>query len=252
MAGLLALGGVFVLLALAVPLITARTLELRRLRRLLATPVCRIAELPPAGLVRLTGKLRPSEEGTLKSPFGHARALWVQIAVGPLRSGKSGRYLAPEVTVELCRPAELEDEAGDRIRVELEGARVIRQTTATPARHRASKKALDALLEAKGKRRADVPKLDGRLHAEEILLAPGAQVNVLGQLSRLEPGADGVYRASQGPGVLRPREGTAGELLVTNHDEASIQALIRGQQLTRILFIIIGLLCALLGWAVGD
>jgi hypothetical protein len=251
-AGFLVLGCVFLLLALLLSFITALTLDLRRLRRMLATPPCRVAELPAAGVVRLRGKLQPSEEGPLESPFGHEPALWAKVVVGPLRSGKGGRYLVPELELELCRAAELEDEAGDRVRVELEGAHVIRSTLEVPARHKASAKAVAALLEATGKPHADHANLEGKLHAEELRLAPGAQVMVLGQVSRLEADADGVYRASKGAGVLRARAGKSGELVVTSHDEASIQALVRSQKLTRIVFVIIGLLLMVLGWAVGD
>jgi hypothetical protein len=247
--GFFAVGGVFALLALLIPLLTAVTLDLRRLRRVLAAPPCRVAELPRAGPARIRGAARLGEAGVLETPFGHKRALWVRVALGQLSGGKTGPYLDKELEIELGRPFQIEDEAGDQARVELDGARVI--TPAIPARHRATRETLAELLAERGKGLDDYPKLGRRLHAEEVLLEPDVTVTVMGIAARDDVGSDGIYRGSAGPVVFRARAGRAGELIVTTHDAAAIERLMLGEKLTRIIFAALALVFAGVGFAVG-
>src|SRR4051812_21378496 len=87
---LLVIGGILFVIGLIATLSNLK--NFKRRQRIIATPTTPIAHAPGNHLVEIKGRITPSEQGLLQTPFSGRHAVWCRITVQELRSSGRNTY----------------------------------------------------------------------------------------------------------------------------------------------------------------
>jgi hypothetical protein len=248
MVTLLILGGTLFIVGL---ILTIGNLKnYRRRQRILATPTTPIAQAPGNTVVEIKGRIEPSEQGVLQTPFSGRHAVWCRVTVQELRSAGRGSYWQTIVDEIDARPFLVDDGSGQQARVEPKGANVIldRQKIASSGTFNDAAPHLEAFLQSRGLKSTNWLGFNKGLRYEEEVLAPGDMLYALGP-SRRVPGPpvyDGYRMAPGSQLVMFPGPGPEGELILTNKSEAELTnklltSFVIGLVLTGVGLLLVGL-----------
>ncbi len=242
----LVLGGGLFLIGLILTLSNLK--NWKRRQRIIATPTTPIAHAPGNGVVEIKGRIHPSEQGLVQTPFSGRHAVWCRVTVQELRSSGRSRYWHTILSEVDGRPFMVEDGSGQLARVMPHGANVLldKQNVASSGTFNDAASHLEAFLQSRGLKSTSWLGLNKSMRYEEEVLAPGEPLYALGP-SRREPGPpvhDGYRMVPGSQLVMAHGMGPDGELLLTNKTE---------EQLTSKLLtgFVIGLVLVGLGVLVG-
>jgi hypothetical protein len=216
----------FITLIVGVSITFTQLKNVRRRRRILATPTSPIAQASGNGPVEIKGRIVPSEQGVLVAPFSGRQAVWVRVIIQEWRQhGRSGSYVTV-VNETDARVFNVDDGSGQHARVVAEGAHMMldAQQVANSGTFKDASPHLLAFAASRGISTTSWLGLNKGMRFTEELLVPGDSLYALGP-SRREAGppvSDG-YR--MGPGsqlVLFSGVGEEHELILTNKTEEQI------------------------------
>jgi hypothetical protein len=199
----------------------------KRRSRILNTPTSPIAQAPGNGLVEIKGRIQPSEQGMVQTPFSGRYAVWCRITVQELRNSGKNSYWHTILAEVDARPFMVDDGSGQQARVMPNGANVIldKQNIASSGTFNDAPPHLEAFLMSRGKKSTGFFGFNKSMRYEEEVLAPGDPVYALGQ-SRREAGPpvhDGYRMVPGSQLVMFHAVGNPdGELLLTNKTEAEL------------------------------
>lgn len=221
---LLVIGGILFIVGLIVTL--TNTKNFKRRQRILATPTSPIAQAPGSGLVEIKGRIQPSEQGLVQTPFSGRHAVWCRITVQELRSSGRNTYWHTILTEVDGRPFMVDDGSGQLARVMPVGANVIleKQNVASSGTFNDAAPHLEGFLQSRGLKSTSWLGFNKSMRYEEEVLGPGDPLYALGP-SRREPGPpvhDGYRMAPGSQLVMFHGVGPEGELLLTNKSEAEL------------------------------
>lgn len=224
MALLLLFGGILFIIGLIVTLTNLK--NFKRRQRIIATPTSPIAQAPGNGLVEIKGRIHPSEQGLVQTPFSGRHAVWCRVTVQELRSSGRNRYWHTILTEVDGRPFMVEDGSGQYGRVMPQGANVIldKHNVASSGTFNDAAPHLEAFLQSRGLKSTSWLGLNKGMRYEEEVLAPGDLLYALGP-SRREPGPpvhDGYRMVPGSQLVMFHGMGPEGELLLTNKTEEQL------------------------------
>ena len=225
---LLVIGGILFFIGVIVTLTNIK--NFKRRRRIVDTPTSPIAQAPGNQLVEIKGRIAPSEQGVLQSPFSGRYAVWCRVTVQELRSTGKSTYWHTILTEVDARPFMVDDSSGQLARVLPQAANVMldKQSVSSSGTFKDPAPHLVAFLQSRGKSSTSWLGFNKSMRYEEELLCPGDPVYALGP-SRREPGPpvhDG-YRMAPGSQLVM-FAGTE-ELLLTNKtEEQLVSKLLRG------------------------
>jgi hypothetical protein len=209
--------------------------NLRRRSRIMAMPTSAIAQAPGNGLVEIKGRILPSEQGVMQTPFSNRPAVWARITVQEWQQrGRSGSWINILTDAD-GRHFMVEDGSGQVARVLPQGANFIleQNEAARSGTFRDANPQLKAFLQARGLKSTSFLGLNKGMRYLEEVLAPGDALYALGP-SRREPGppvSDGYRMVPSSMLVMAAGGGglNAQELILTNRTEAQIVSkLLRG------------------------
>jgi hypothetical protein len=198
----------------------------QRRQRILATPTTPIAQAPGNTVVEIKGRVEPSEQGVVQTPFSGRHAVWCRVTVQELRRSGRSSYWHTILNEIDARPFLVDDGSGQQARVEPRGANVIldRQNIASSGTFNDAAPHLEAFLQSRGLKSTTWLGFNKSMRYEEEVLAPGDMLYALGP-SRRDPGPpvyDG-YRTVPGSQlVMFAGMGPQGELILTNKSEAEL------------------------------
>ncbi len=221
---LLVIGGILFIVGIIVTLSNLK--NFKRRQRIIATPTSPIAQAPGNGLVEIKGRIVPSEQGLVQTPFSGRHAVWVRVTVQELRSSGRNSYWHTVLTEVDGRPFMVDDGSGQMARVMANGANVVldKQNVASSGTFNDASHHLEAFLASRGLKSTSWLGFNKSMRYEEEVLGPGDPLYALGP-SRREPGPpvhDG-YRMVPGTMlVMFHGTGPDGELLLTNKSEAEL------------------------------
>ncbi len=246
MAPLLIFGGILFLIGVIVTLTNVK--NFRRRQRIIATPTSPIAQAPGNGLVEIKGRIIPSEQGLVQTPFSGRHAVWCRVVVQELRSSGRSTYWHTLLTEVDGRPFLIDDGSGQAARLLPNGANVVldKQHVASSGTFNDAAPHLEAFLMSRGLKSTSWLGFNKSMRYEEEVLSPNDPIYALGP-SRRDPGPpvhDGYRMVPSSQLVLFQGVGEMGELLLTNKTE---------EQLTSRLLtgFIVGLVIAGLGVLLG-
>ncbi len=221
---LIFIGGVLFVLGLIVTLTNVK--NFRRRQRIIATPTTPIAHAPGNTVVEIKGRIQPSEQGLVQTPFSGRHAVWVRVTVQELRSSGRSRHWHTILTEVDGRPFMVDDGSGQMARVMVDDANVIldKQNVASSGTFNDAAPHLEAFLAMRGLKSTSWIGLNKSMRYEEEILAPGDTVYALGP-SRREAGPpvhDGYRMAPGSMLVMFHGMGPDGELLLTNKSEGEL------------------------------
>ncbi|MFO0735105.1 MAG: hypothetical protein U0270_04465 [Labilithrix sp.] len=218
---LLVFGGILFLIGVIVTLVNIKNFQRRQ--RIIATPTSPIAQAPGNGLVEIKGRIQPSEQGMLQTPFSGRYAVWCRITVQELRSSGRNTYWHTVLTEVDQRPFMVEDGSGQLARIIPNGANVIleAQNVASSGTFNDAAPHLDAFLQSRGLKSTSWLGFNKSMRYSEEVLGPNDPLYALGP-SRRDAGPpvhDG-YRMVPGSQLIMfhgmvPAE----ELILTNKSE---------------------------------
>lgn len=224
MPGLLILGGILVLAGFATAL--ANLKNWKRRQRILGMPTSPIAQATGNQLVEIRGRVVPSEQGVLQTPFSGRYAVWTRITVQELRSSGRNSYWHTVLSETEQRVFMVDDGSGQLARVFPLGAHVIleKSAVASSGTFNDAKPHLEAFLASRGLKSTSWLGLNKSMRYEEELIAPGDPLFALGP-SRREPGppvSDGYRMVPSSQLGMFTAAGPEGELILTNKTEAEL------------------------------
>lgn len=239
-------GGIAFLVGVAITLTNLK--NFKRRQRIIATPTSPIAQAPGNGLVEIKGRIVPSEQGLLQTPFSGRHAVWCRIKVEELRNSGKNSYWQTVLTEIDLRPFMVDDGSGQMARIIPNGANVLldAQNIASSGTFNDAQPHLEGFLASRGLKSTGFFGFNKSMRYSEEVLAPHDALYALG-MSRREAGPpvhDG-YRMAPGSMLVMSAGPTPEtELLLTNKSE---------EQLTSSLLtgFIIGCVIAALGVIVG-
>lgn len=242
MGALVVIGGVLFLIGVIVTLVNIK--NFKRRQRIIATPTTPIAQAPGNNVVEIKGRIVPSEQGVLQTPFSGRHAVWCRVTVQELRRSGRNSYWYTILTEIDQRPFMVDDGSGQMARVMPQGANVMldKQNIASSGTFNDAAPHLEAFLQSRGIKSTGLFGFNKSMRYEEEVLAANDPLYALGP-SRRDAGPpvhDG-YRMVPGSQLnLFHGMGPDGELLLTNKTE---------EQLTSNLLtgFVIGLVMAALG-----
>lgn len=222
MEGLVVLGGIAFIIGLIVTLTNLK--NFRRRQRIIATPTSPIAQAPGNGLVEIKGRIVPSEQGLVQTPFSGRHAVWCRVTVQELRSSGRSTYWHTLLAEVDGRPFMVDDGSGQLARVMPQGANVLldKQNVASSGTFNDPPPHLDMFLQARGLKTTSWLGFNKSMRYEEEVLSPNDVLYALG-LSRREAGPpvnDG-YRMVPGSQLVM-FHGQGEELLLTNKTEEQL------------------------------
>ncbi len=217
-------GGVTFFIGLIVTL--SNLSNFKRRQRIVAMPTSPIAQAPGNGLVEIKGRIHPSEQGLVQTPFSGRHAVWCRVTVQELRSsGRSSHWhtLLSEVD---GRPFMVEDGSGQLARVLPHGANVVleKHNVASSGTFNDAAPHLEAFLQSRGLKSTSWIGLNKSMRYEEEVLSPGDSLFALGP-SRREAGPpvhDGYRMVPGSQLVMFHAMGADGELILTNKTEEQL------------------------------
>lgn len=222
MGALLVIGGILFLIGVIVTLVNLKNFQRRQ--RIIATPTSPIAQAPGNGLVEIKGRIAPSEQGLLQTPFSGRYAVWCRITVQELRSSGRNTYWHTLLTEIDQRPFMVDDGSGQVARIMPMGANVIldAQNVASSGTFNDAAPHLDAFLMARGLKSTSWLGFNKSMRYSEEVLGPGDPLYALGP-SRRDAGPpvhDG-YRMVPGSQLVmfHGMGNAAMELILTNKTE---------------------------------
>lgn len=214
--GLLFIFGLILLIAGAIGAAT-NWKNMARRRRVLDTPTSRVCDAPGNAPVEIKGYIVPGEEGMIQTPFSGRPAVWARITVQEWRStGRSG-YWATLLDETDARPFYVDDQSGQRARVEPLGATIVVDATtiANAGTFNDANPHLQAFLAQRGLTTQSWLGFNKRMKFDEQALVPNSPLYAIGP-SRRDPG----YSMSQL--VMFAFPGPLGELILTNKTEEQL------------------------------
>ena len=246
MPALFILGGILFVVGVIITLTNLK--NWKRRARIIATPTSPIAAAAGNANVEVKGRIVPSEQGVVQTPFSGRHAVWTRVTVQELRSSGKSSYWHTLLTEADGRPFMIDDGSGQMARVLPANANVIldKQNIASSGTFNDAQPHLEQFLASRGLKSTSWLGFNKSMRYEEELLAPGDSVYALGP-SRRDAGppvSDG-YRMSPGSQlVMFVGVGVENELILTNKTE---------EQLTSKLMtgFVIGLVCTGLGLLSG-
>jgi hypothetical protein len=244
MPALFLIGGVLFLIGIIVTLSNLK--NWKRRKRIIATPTTPIAHAPGNGLVEIKGRVVPSEQGIVQTPFSGRHAVWTRITVQELRSSGRNTYWYTILTEADGRVFMIDDGSGQYARVMPAGANVMldKQNIASSGTFNDAQPHLEAFLMSRGLKSTSWLGLNKSMRYEEEMLAPGEPVYALGP-SRREQGPQGNTL------VMFNAMGPDGELLLTNKTEEQLTSKLLTGFVVGLVLTGLGILVSLGGIAVG-
>src|SRR6185369_7796856 len=97
----------------------------KRRSRIIKTPTSPIAHAPGNATVEIKGRVVPSEQGLVQTPFSGRHAVWTRITVQELRQSGRNSYWHTLITEADGRAFMVDDGSGQLARVMPAGANVI-------------------------------------------------------------------------------------------------------------------------------
>ena len=227
----------------------------KRRRRILAMPTVPVAHAPGAGLVEIKGRVLPSEQGIVQTPFSGRHAVWTRITVQELRSAGRSRHWHTVLTEADGRVFMVDDGSGQMARVMPAGANIIleKQNIASSGTFNDAQPHLEAFLASRGLKSTSFLGLNKSMRYEEELIAPGDPVYALGP-SRREPGPpvhDGYRMVPGSQLVLFAGIGDENELILTNRTEEQLTSKLLGGFVAGLVMTGLGLLVGAGGVVMG-
>ena len=224
MAVLLIIGGILFVIGLIVTL--SNLSNFKRRQRIVAMPTSPIAQAPGNAPVEIKGRIHPSEQGLVQTPFSGRHAVWCRVTVQELRSSGRSSYWHTVLTEVDGRPFMVEDGSGQLARVLPHGANVIleKHSVATSGTFNDAAPHLEAFLQSRGLKSTSWVGFNKSMRYEEELLSAGDQLFALGP-SRREPGPpvhDGYRMVPGSQLVMFQGMGPEGELILTNKTEEQL------------------------------
>jgi len=253
MPGLLIIGGVLFLIGVIVTLTNMK--NWKRRQRIIQTPTTPIVQAPGNQLVEIKGRVVPSEQGIVQTPFSGRHAVWTRVTVQELRSSGRNSYWHTLLTEMDGRVFMVDDGSGQLARVMPAGANVIldKVNIAASGTFNDAQPHLEAFLMSRGLKSTSWLGFNKSMRYEEELLAPGDPVYALGP-SRREPGPpvnDG-YRIVPGSQlVMFVGAGPENELLLTNKTEQQLTSKLLGGFIAGLVMTGIGVLLGFGGVVAG-
>ena len=224
MGPLIIIGGILFIIGLIVTL--SNLSNFKRRQRIVAMPTSPIAQAPGNGLVEIKGRIQPSEQGLVQTPFSGRHAVWCRITVQEMRSSGRNRYWHTILTEVDARPFMVEDGSGQLARVLPHGANVIldKQNVASSGTFNDAAPHLEAFLQSRGLKSTSWIGFNKAMRYEEEVLGPGDPLYALGP-SRREAGPpvhDGYRMVPGSQLVMFHAMGPDGELILTNKTEEQL------------------------------
>jgi hypothetical protein len=244
MPALLILGGVLFLIGVIVTLTNLK--NWKRRQRIIATPTSPIAHAPGTGLVEVKGRVLPSEQGIIQTPFSGRHAVWTRITIQELRSSGRNSYWHTLLTEMDGRVFMIDDGSGQLARIMPAGANVMldKQNIASSGTFNDAQPHLEAFLMSRGLKSTSFLGFNKSMRYHEELIAPGDPCYALGP-SRREPGPpvnDG-YRLVPGSQlVMFMGMGSENELILTNKTEQQLTSKLLGGFVAGLVMTGLGLL----------
>lgn len=222
MGALLVLGGIVLIVGVILTLTNLK--NYKRRQRIVATPTSPIAQAPGNALVEIKGRIAPSEQGLVQTPFSGRHAVWVRVTVQELRSSGRSSYWHTLLAEVDARPFFVDDGSGQLARVMPLGAEVLleKQNIASSGTFNDPPPHLQAFLAARGLSSTSWLGFNKSMRYEEEVLAPNDALYALGP-SRRDPGPpvnDGYRMVPSSQLVMFHGHGE--ELLLTNKSEEQL------------------------------
>jgi hypothetical protein len=217
-------GGILLVIGVIVTLVNLK--NWKRRQRIIATPTSPIAQAPGQGLVEIKGRVVPSEQGIVQTPFSGRHAVWTRITVQELRQSGRSSHWHTLLTEADGRVFMVDDGSGQLARVVPAGANVMldKHSVASSGTFNDAQPHLEAFLASRGLKSTSWLGFNKSMRYEEELIAPGDSLYALGP-SRREPGPpvnDGYRMVPGSQLVLANGMGPEGELLLTNKTEEQL------------------------------
>jgi hypothetical protein len=243
---LLIIGGIAFLIGVVITIANLKNYQRRK--RIIDTPTSPIAQAPGNALVEIKGRIAPSEQGLLQTPFSGRHAVWCRITVQELRSSGRNTYWHTVLTEVDQRPFMVDDGSGQMARVIPNGANVIleAQNIASSGTFNDAAPHLEGFLQSRGLKSTSFLGFNKSMRYSEEVLVPSDPLYALGP-SRRDAGPpvhDGYRMVPGSQLVMFHGMGPAGELILTNKTE---------DQLTSKLMtgFVAGIVVAVLGFLAG-
>lgn len=201
--------------------------NVRRRRRILTTPTTPIANAPGGALVEVKGRIVPSEQGLLRSPFSNRDAVWFRVTVEELRRRRRTAAWHTLVSEIDTRVFEIDDGSGQRARVEPARAEVLlhAQSVATSGTFKDAPPELERFLATRGLASTSWLGFNKTMRFQEEVLAPGDSLYALGP-ARRDPGPPtpaGAYRSGASSQLVLYDMGAGDlELILSNKSEQEL------------------------------
>lgn len=249
MVGFVVLGGILFVIGVIVTLVNLK--NWKRRQRIIATPTSPVAQAPGNGLVEIKGRIQPSEQGLLQTPFSGRHAVWCRITVQELRSSGRNTYWHTILTEVDGRVFMVDDGSGQMGRVLPQGANVILDShnIASSGTFNDAAPHLDAFLQSRGLKSTSWLGFNKSMRYSEEVLGPGDNLYALGP-SRRDPGPpvhDGYRMVPGSMLVMFHGMGPEGELLLTNKTEDQLTSRLATGFIVGLVMTGLGLVGSLVG-----
>jgi hypothetical protein len=246
---LLIIGGILFIIGVITTLMNIK--NFKRRQRIIATPTSPIAHAPGNGIVEIKGRVQPSEQGMVQTPFSGRYAVWCRVTVQELRSSGRNTYWHTILTEIDTRPFMVDDGSGQQARVIPMGANVMldKQNVASSGTFNDAAPHLEGFLQSRGIKSTSWLGFNKGMRYEEEVLAPGDPLYALGP-SRREAGPpihDGYRMVPGSQLVCFHGMGPDGELLLTNKTEEQLTSKLLTGFIVGLVFAGLGLLLGLGG-----
>ena len=212
------------LLLIGVLVMASNVTNLRRRKRIIATPTSKIALAPASGVVEIAGTIVPSEQGVFQAPFSGLPAVWARLTIQERKNRGKSTILVTVLKEVYERVFLVDDGSGQQARVFPASAHLVLDATqvATSGVLREPPAHLQAFLQQKGIASKGFI-FNRNLTYKEERLAPGDALYALGPAYREGGAMEGAFREGP-PGalVLRAGVGVQNELLLTNKSERTL------------------------------
>lgn len=237
-------GGILFVIGVIVTLTNLK--NWKRRQRIIQTPTTPIAHAPGNALVEIKGRVLPSEQGIVQTPFSGRHAVWTRITVQELRSSGRNSYWHTLLVEADGRVFMVDDGSGQFARVMPAGANVMldKMNVASSGTFNDAQPHLEAFLLSRGLKSTSWLGLNKSMRYEEELIAPGDPVYALGP-SRRDPGPpvnDGYRMVPGSQLVMFNGMGPEGELLLTNKTEEQLTSKLLGGFVAGLVITGLGLL----------
>jgi hypothetical protein len=237
-------GGILFVIGVIVTLTNLK--NWKRRQRIIQTPTTPIVHAPGNALVEIKGRVLPSEQGILQTPFSGRHAVWTRITVQELRSSGRNSYWHTLLVEADGRAFMVDDGSGQLARVVPVGANVMldKHSVASSGTFNDAQPHLEAFLMSRGLKSTSWLGFNKSMRYEEELIAPGDPIYALGP-SRRDPGPpvnDGYRMVPGSQLVMFNGIGPEGELLLTNKTEEQLTSKLLGGFVVGLVMTGLGLL----------